>query len=411
MDTYTGWRPVPGDTVDRIGSQSVTPLQFFKRYVVQRRPVVLTGGLPGVQTRWSAWTDEYLLANAGNADVRVEARASAVAAFGAHAHQRMLFSEFLGRLRDGNELLYLTTEATQFDAHGRLSVVSPPLTHLLGDVPLRPPVMGALLPAALNLWMGRSTHGASSGLHHDWHDNLYALLRGRKRFELYAPSETGKLYPHGKVEHVHPNGRIVYAGGMACRPDGADARDVARVASLDVQLAEAELESAEASGQQKRIRRAEAVLDAAMEIQLDDANGEDAIGDDDAHEEPYSDDDEQGSPPPHFSRVDRSKLHDFPLFTTARCTAVELGPGDLLYLPCGWWHNVTSWSDAARKDSSHLAVNWWFHPPDAARFDRPYTDNLWQRDFDHWMRDVLPTYPGSMLGQQEMGNKTRKRHR
>lgn len=52
--------------------------------------------------------------------------------------------------------------------------------------------------------------GASSGLHHDYHDNLYILLRGRKRFRLYPPSEARNMYTHGQVQHVHPNGRIVY---------------------------------------------------------------------------------------------------------------------------------------------------------------------------------------------------------
>ena len=28
---------------------------------------------------------------------------------------------------------------------------------------------------------------SSSGLHHDFHDNLYILLRGRKRFHLWSP--------------------------------------------------------------------------------------------------------------------------------------------------------------------------------------------------------------------------------
>ena len=52
--------------------------------------------------------------------------------------------------------------------------------------------------------------GASSGLHHDYHDNLYILLRGRKRFRLYPPSEARNMYTHGQVQHVHPNGRIIY---------------------------------------------------------------------------------------------------------------------------------------------------------------------------------------------------------
>jgi ribosomal protein L16 Arg81 hydroxylase len=53
--------------------------------------------------------------------------------------------------------------------------------------------------------------GASSGLHHDFHDNLYVLLRGRKRFRLYPPDQAKRMYTHGRIAKVHANGRIVYA--------------------------------------------------------------------------------------------------------------------------------------------------------------------------------------------------------
>lgn len=54
--------------------------------------------------------------------------------------------------------------------------------------------------------------GASSGLHHDFHDNLYVLLRGRKRFRLYPPQQAADMYTHGKITKVYPNGRVVYQG-------------------------------------------------------------------------------------------------------------------------------------------------------------------------------------------------------
>lgn len=40
----------------------------------------------------------------------------------------------------------------------------------------------------------------------------YVLLRGRKRFRLYAPQLASKMYTVGKVAKVHPNGRIVFKG-------------------------------------------------------------------------------------------------------------------------------------------------------------------------------------------------------
>ena len=59
--------------------------------------------------------------------------------------------------------------------------------------------------------MGRGTRGeTSSGLHHDFHDNLYVLARGFKRFELYAPSECEKMYLKGRATRVCENGMICY---------------------------------------------------------------------------------------------------------------------------------------------------------------------------------------------------------
>lgn len=61
--------------------------------------------------------------------------------------------------------------------------MSAPLDSLRGDFPLRPKLAGALVPQNVNLWMGHTkSGGSSSGLHHDFHDNLYVLLRGKKTF-------------------------------------------------------------------------------------------------------------------------------------------------------------------------------------------------------------------------------------
>lgn len=60
--------------------------------------------------------------------------------------------------------------------------------------------------------------GSSTGLHHDYHDNVYILLRGRKRFRLYPPSDAQRMYVRGELRAVHPNGRIVYKSqvGVLC---------------------------------------------------------------------------------------------------------------------------------------------------------------------------------------------------
>ena len=119
-------------------------------------------------------------------------------------------------------------------------------------------------------------------------------------------------------------------------------------------------------------------------------------------------------PPSNFSRIDTSlslqELQEqFPLFVTHALkekVEVVLHPGQMLYLPAGWFHEVfssneddhdmySSSQDKAR-DSGHAAFNFWFHPPDAVSANHackvphvatPYMTSFWSDDmqlrFDH----------------------------
>ena len=144
-------------------------------------------------------------------------------------------------------------------------VLSQLLEKLQQDFPVVPEVLGYLVPHQINLWIGAAPEGmsrpvkvplcrrlavsaclaldtqsqssvaihsmkscliawltrvhkqwvcagSSSGLHHDYHDNLYCLLRGRKRFRLYPPAMARRLSTRGAIHKIHPNGRIVYEG-------------------------------------------------------------------------------------------------------------------------------------------------------------------------------------------------------
>ena len=65
--------------------------------------------------------------------------------------------------------------------------------------------------------------------------------------------------------------------------------------------------------------------------------------------------------------------------------------GDMLYLPAGWFHEVTSYSSSSSHDPSwHMALNYWFHPPDnlvPSGFSKPYLTDYWKvqsgADFNH----------------------------
>lgn len=84
-------------------------------------------------------------------------------------------------------------------------------------------------------------------------------------------------------------------------------------------------------------------------------------------------------------RLDALQLQkQFPSFPGAdECTEVTIQAGQMLYLPAGWFHEVTSYSVGAQ--DTHVAVNYWFHPPDnltstpnascGRRF--PYSSDYW----------------------------------
>jgi hypothetical protein len=429
----------------------------------------------------------------------------------------MQFEAFMERFSAGDERCYLTASPAATDAHGRPQVAASPASRLLGldtdadaAAPIRPTIAGNLVPANVNVWMGNSPEASSSGLHHDHHDNLYVLLRGRKRFELYSPAELGSMYTVGHPTRVHANGRINYAESGITEADGDDGSAPARVATRRVRAAELELEAAEeaveraaaanaaaSESAKRRLQLAETALDDAMDAVINhsgrgDEDDEDEDGamfsgiglhdsfddmsDSDLDQHASSSDDdgcsgdlqgnndrsgwrngdasvaraskraeeaeeeEENGDPPSFSRVDRARMQAFPLFEQAQGSRVEaeVGAGEVLYLPAGWFHEVTSLStlrtdeaaatvtaevaggggkkgasrkrkgttagsaggDASGRVGGHLALNYWFHPPvpvdgDAGggdprtySFETPYgseaRQQMWESDWAMW---------------------------
>ncbi|WP_425334920.1 cupin-like domain-containing protein [Myxococcus stipitatus] len=120
-----------------------------------------------------------------------------------------------------------------------------------------PPGLAPGTPMDAYLWCG--PHGASSPLHYDTRDNLHVLLRGHKRFLLFAPDQSPLMYPHAE--------------------DGAQ----------------------------------------------------------------------------HLSRIDVERVdrRAFPRFGRARGLRCVLGPGEVLYLPTRWWHQVHLWAPS-------ISVNFWW---------------------------------------------------
>ncbi len=199
----------PDAPVARVDVAAVTPEEFARDFVAARRPCVLHGHLPDAS--FGEWTTEWLRSLAGDQAVEVEHREPG-GRFGQGRLRKMAFGAFLDSIEAGDTSLYMTTQDLKATAAGKPALMAPPVTQLAlaHAFPLRPALLPALVPAVYNLWIGNSRDGTSSGLHHDFHDNLYVLLKGKKSFRLYSPADAAHMYTSKPIALVHPNGRICY---------------------------------------------------------------------------------------------------------------------------------------------------------------------------------------------------------
>lgn len=85
----------------------------------------------------------------------------------------MSFNQFLETLADDDGQNYYLTTQYGNDESDVSTMFPPPTTALTKDFPYKPRLTGNLVLEQVNLWIGRSKDGSSSGLHHDFHDNLY----------------------------------------------------------------------------------------------------------------------------------------------------------------------------------------------------------------------------------------------
>lgn len=393
---------------------TIDAARMWSEYVRARQPVVLDGLLDDDAWKGASWDLDTLKAHAGDAVIMVEPVHPTEGVFGtATPRVKMTFAEYIDKLRDPAQRgkYYLTTqydldeeeEQEDEDAGPVLDPLFPSPTHKLrGEFPAHPRILGELVLQQCNLWLGNSAAGTTSGLHHDFHDNLYLLLRGQKRFVLFPPSAHAHLHVRGDVTAVHKNGLIVYGDGDI-RADGLTELDAAhwRVAARAHALH---------NPSAKRPKGRESVREAyekAKATYREMARGEEdeEEGEEEEPEEPGEVgedwDDEDGAgvdgedillalesqerrEPDSFSLIKPHVLHaHFGLEQASGahkgespgpgegCPAplvVELRAGQMLYLPASWFHEVTSTAD----DTAHIAFNYWMHPPDGT--EHAYTD-------------------------------------
>jgi Cupin-like domain len=349
-----------------------------------------------------------------------------------HMSLRDLYQKIIVEL---DERYYLTTPTLSTDEEGRPQVMTN-FTQLLFQMdphlfPIRPELFGHLIPMNIaNIWLGAtSTTGSSSGLHHDYHDNLYCLIRGTKVVRLAPPQSIHVMKMVGTLHTLHPNGRIVYheqilgddvvGGDCPIRTDGA-LHAVEQIVQLEIRKEEIELalQNDDMHGVARMEQLEEelnAIEEQLLDIEMSQTNTRSDGLDDDDENDGESDEESTGVffgatsndhkkssnaliPPPPAKRQKPMPTSDG-IKTTAvppnfvkewdpcqvSFQSVTLQAGDALYIPSGWFHEVESMGSSA-DDSLHMAINYWYHPPDAitgvTNFAQPYRSQFWPRDWE-----------------------------
>eukprot|EP00438_Fugacium_kawagutii_P006995 Skav233392 [mRNA] locus=scaffold1038:208791:209873:+ [translate_table: standard] len=279
--------------------------------------------------------------------------------------EKTTFGEFCEDLQNGNELTYLTTQALEDDNGCPKSLAADHVLKLLnGCQSLRPDLIGKLTPVQYNMWFGRSSVGSSSGLHHDFHDNIYVLLRGKKEFRLFSPRCLDVLAPAGiRQAQLHSNGLISYVPGL--RDDGAPAAAVHEWRSKQSKIGSSSVRPLDTNDSSE---------DDELELEqmLNDVLAADGSGSENA---------EGTALPDSFCRVSTmSSRWPIPKVLEGRHITANLRVGDLLYLPASWFHEVISFG---ADSGGHLALNLWMAPPhQGSTFQVPYEDGFWESFFE-----------------------------
>lgn len=349
-------------TLTSIKSLNYEQIKSIKHHIINRLPCILKN-YPHPSIDISSLKSEVQV------EMKVNGR------FGCGVKTFMDMEEFSKRVDSGELYLNTQTDIPSTSYHDLsddmvrdkkliASLLSPPLDQI-PDFNIDLDIMEGLVLQTTNLWVGGGTVETSSGLHHDFHDNVYLLLKGTKRFTIFSPSDFDKMYLYGSDSEYKrfENGLVAYGDDAdKIRSDGAYIKDVA-----EWKLAKAEhlLDqiTEDPNSTPEAIEIAEEDFDIALEGMLQFQ---------DEPENPPK----RHCPtihPPSFSKAPPEALRTpsplYPLLQKASAIEVTLVAGDTLYLPAGYFHEVRSMGDGG-----HVALNYWYAPTS----EGVYSDQYWE---------------------------------
>ena len=202
---------------------------------------------------------------------------------------------------------------------------------------------------AINLWMGKvpsSRLSTQSRLHRDATDNLYLLYEGKKTFHLWNPSTAFALQTISPVIGINEEGLSYLWNTLRFRDflryelhrNNQTLREYFTSQQLSSLSASSETQQSQQQQQQQRQQQALELLATLLSDNV-----------------PY---DLENI---HFSTC-QSPSPSTPPTSPSHCripppeVTIELSPGDLFYLPTGFFHEVIS------STGDHSALNLWWKP-------------------------------------------------
>lgn len=168
---------------------------FEREHLRAGAPVVVEGGAAG----WPAWTPERLKQLLAGRKVKVASSEQEVFGYDdagpAYAVEDLDFAEaadLITRARPSPRRYYLMQQSIPREFPELAAQLAPP--EYAGGARTHP-----------HLWFG--TEGNLSPLHYDMANNLFGQLQGRKRFLLFHPDDSDRVYPRDARARHHNLGQ------------------------------------------------------------------------------------------------------------------------------------------------------------------------------------------------------------